>query len=67
MQITGTELKLERVKAHVTIIDLAARMGLSRQSISVLEHRERVDPDRATRYREALATFSEVMSHESVA
>ena len=47
MQITGTDLKVERVRANVTITSLAARMGLSRQAIWGVERSAVVDKDRA--------------------
>jgi transcriptional regulator with XRE-family HTH domain len=49
------ELKVERVRANVTIVTLAARMGLSRQAVWGLERAAVVDSDRAKRYRDALA------------
>lgn len=61
MQISGNDLKVERVKADVSIKDLAARMGLSRQSLWGIERAARVAPYRVTQYREALLTFAEVM------
>jgi transcriptional regulator with XRE-family HTH domain len=54
MATTGKTLKLERVRAEVTIVDLAARMGLSRQSLWVLERSATVDPSRVSQYRAAL-------------
>ena len=56
MPTTGTDLKVERVRANVTLIALAARMGLSRQAVWGLERAAVVDSDRAKRYRDALAT-----------
>lgn len=52
--ISGRELRLERVTADITIVDIAARMGLSRQSVWVFERSAAVDPERARQYREAL-------------
>jgi transcriptional regulator with XRE-family HTH domain len=57
MQTTGTDLKVERIRANVTIISLAARMGLSRQAIWGLERSALVDEVRARAYREALASM----------
>jgi hypothetical protein len=45
------DLKVERIRANVTITSLAARMGLERAAV--------VDSDRAKRYREALRGVSE--------
>lgn len=55
MPTHGMELKVERVRANVTIVTLAARMGLSRQAVWGLERAAVVDSDRAKRYRDALA------------
>jgi transcriptional regulator with XRE-family HTH domain len=60
MAVSGNELKVERVRAHVTIIDLAARMGLSRQTLWGIERAARVSPERAVQYRAALLTFDDV-------
>lgn len=59
MATTGKTLKLERVRAEVTIVDLAARMGLSRQSLWVLERSATVDPNRVEQYRAALAGLND--------
>lgn len=67
MTTSGTDLKVERVRANVTIIDLAARMGLSRQTLWGLERAARVAPERVTQYREALLTFDEVVTEEATA
>jgi transcriptional regulator with XRE-family HTH domain len=55
MPTTGTDLKVERVRANVNIKTLAARMGLSRQAIWGLERSAAVDDARAKAYREALS------------
>jgi transcriptional regulator with XRE-family HTH domain len=60
MPITGTDLKVERVRANVTIVSLAARMGLSRQAIWGLERSVAVDAGRVKAYREALEAASAV-------
>jgi transcriptional regulator with XRE-family HTH domain len=57
MTTTGTDLKVERVRANVTIVSLAARMGLSRQAIWGLERAAVVDEVRARAYRDALTTM----------
>lgn len=51
---TGRELRTERRLAEITVTDVAARMGLSRQAVSVLEQRAEVSTERAVQYREAL-------------
>lgn len=64
---TGTDLKIERVRANVTIIDLAARMRVSRQTLWGVERAARVSPDRAKQYRDALLTFADVIPGEQTA
>jgi hypothetical protein len=59
MHTTGMDLKVERVRARVTVIALAARMGFSRQTVGDLERAAVVDKDRARAYREALAALTE--------
>lgn len=60
MRTTGTDLKVERVRANVTIVSLAARMGLSRQAIWGLERAAIVDEVRARAYLDALGTMRDV-------
>lgn len=54
MQTTGRELRLERLAADVTVTALAARMGLSRQTLWSLERAAVVRADRADLYRRSL-------------
>lgn len=56
----GIDLKLERVRASVTVTDLAAQMGLSRQSVHGIERAGRVTPERAAQYRAALAALRDI-------
>jgi transcriptional regulator with XRE-family HTH domain len=51
---TGRELRTERRLAEITVTDVAARMGLSRQAVSTLEQRAVVNPERVEQYRAAL-------------
>lgn len=67
MQITGTDLKVERVRANVTIVSLAARMGLSRQAIWVIERSAFVGADRVAAYRVALAGLRDITETSGVA
>ena len=60
MQISGKELRVERATADVTVTALAARMGLSRQSVWVLERSAIVSPERAAQYRRALRDVIEI-------
>lgn len=55
MNVTGMDLKVERVRARVTVTILAARMGLSRQAVHATERSADVLPDRVAAYRAALA------------
>lgn len=54
MTTTGTDLKVERVRAGVTLVALAARMGLSRQAVWGIERAAVVSAERAAAYRAAL-------------
>lgn len=59
MPTSGRELRLERVTADVTVTALAARMGLSRQSVWVIERQAVVSPTRAEQYRASLRAVIE--------
>lgn len=54
----GIDLKVERVRANVTVTALAAQMGLSRQSVHGLERAGKVPPERAEQYRSALTVLA---------
>ena len=54
MATTGRTLRVERLKSEVTVTALAARMGLSRQSLWALERMAAVRPDRVELYRRSL-------------
>lgn len=54
MAVSGKDLRVERATADITVTDIAARMGLSRQSLWVLERSAIVAPDRVHQYRQAL-------------
>lgn len=66
MQTTGTDLKVERVKANLTIQEVAARMGVSRQTVWGIERSAVVSPERAGQYRAALTTSGDITT-EAVA
>jgi transcriptional regulator with XRE-family HTH domain len=59
MPITGRDLRVERRLADVTVVDVAARMGLSRQALWAMERSAVVKPERAAAYREALRAVIE--------
>lgn len=51
---TGPDLRAERRAAEVTTVDVAARMGVSRQTLWSLERAAIVPADRVAQYRQAL-------------
>jgi DNA-binding XRE family transcriptional regulator len=55
--VAGVDLKVERVRANVTIVAVAAAMGVSRQTIWALERAAHVGHERARQYRSALVTL----------
>jgi transcriptional regulator with XRE-family HTH domain len=57
MPTSGTDLKVERVRARVTLVSLAARMGLSRQAVWGMERSAVVTGERAQAYRAALVAL----------
>lgn len=67
MVITGTDLKVERVRARVSIVDLAAQMRVSRATVWIIERSEVVPPARIDDYRQALARVRDVTTSEGVA
>lgn len=52
---TGTDLKVERVRAGLTMTEVARRMGVSRQTLWGIERAETVAAEREHQYREALS------------
>lgn len=59
MHTTGRALRIERMTSDVTVTAVAARMGLSRQTLWALERSAVVRPDRAQQYRDALRDVKE--------
>lgn len=55
MPITGLDLRAERRRAEVTVVEIAARMGVSRQTVHALERSAILTVDREVEYRRALA------------
>jgi DNA-binding XRE family transcriptional regulator len=51
---TGTDLKVERIRAGLTMKTLAARMGTSRQTLHLIERSELVPSKWEAAYRAAL-------------
>lgn len=66
MPITGLDLRSERRRAEITVVDLAARMGLSRQTVHSLERSAVLTVEREVQYRRALAAAI-MAARESVA
>lgn len=54
MPITGLDLRAERRAADITVIDIAARMRLSRQAVHAMERSAIVTVERVDLYRSAL-------------
>lgn len=59
MPITGLDLRAERRAAEITVVDISARMGLSRQAIHAIERAAVLTVDRVEAYRAALAAAIE--------
>lgn len=55
MPTTGPDLRSERRAADITVVEIAARMGLARQSVHTIERSATVTVERAVQYRQALA------------
>lgn len=53
--VTGPLLRRERLAADVKVTAIAARMGLSRQTVHALERDAEPDAGRVVDYREAIA------------
>jgi transcriptional regulator with XRE-family HTH domain len=66
MPITGLDLRAERRQADITVTDVAARMGLSRQTVHTIERSAVITVERVQQYRAALADAI-VASREKVA
>lgn len=66
MPITGLDLRSERRAADITVVDVAARMGLSRQTVHNLERAAVLTIEQVAQYRAALADAI-VASREKVA
>jgi predicted transcriptional regulator len=55
MPITGLDLRAERRAANITVVEVASRMGRSRQTVHVLEKSAIVTVDQVEEYRSALS------------
>jgi transcriptional regulator with XRE-family HTH domain len=52
--VSGRDLRAERVRRGLTTHELAARIGVSHQRVTAIEHTTRVTPRSAWRYLSAL-------------
>ena len=55
MPITGLDLRAERRAEDITVVDVAARMGFSRQTVHAIEKSAVLTVDQVAQYRAALA------------
>lgn len=56
--LTGLDLKIERVRAGLMVLDVAKAMGISSSRVSRIESPDyRVTPRMLARYRAALGTY----------
>lgn len=62
---TGRDLKRERRYALLSIRDLEPHFGKSRQTISLIERQESVDPETAAKYRRAIVDASRTASGDA--
>lgn len=60
METSGTDLKVKRVRAGISQLDLAARMGRTRQTVARYEGLARVPVQVAEDYERALTTSTDV-------
>ena len=65
--MTGTDLKIKRIAAHVKAKDLGEVLGWSSAKISRLEARAYVDPNHVEEYVAALATMTTTTTEPRVA
>ena len=59
MKTTGRTLRVERTRVGVKQIDLAARMGVHRNTVKRYEDLAEVPPEIVRAYLESLATFAD--------
>lgn len=55
---TGADLRRERRERDITVVDLARQLGTSRQRVHELERRPTVTDERASEFRQAMATLT---------
>lgn len=67
MPTSGLDLRVRRVRARVKVLDLAAAMGVSRQTLWTIERSAFVEPDRAAQYLEAIETCRHVKTEGTAA
>jgi plasmid maintenance system antidote protein VapI len=64
---TGAELRAERERAEVKLVDVARAMGVQHPRVSHIEALASVTKEAAARYRKALQTVISGESSEAVA
>lgn len=57
MPTSGMDLKLARIRENVTLTELSAQIGLSRQALWATERSAMVDADRSRRILDGLAVI----------
>ena len=57
MPTSGMDLKLARIRENVTLTELSAQIGLSRQALWATERSALVDADRARLFLDGLAVI----------
>lgn len=67
MPTTGPTLRIERLRADISVVALAAQLGVSRQTLWSLERAAKVAPDKVAAYREAVKTLVDVSEGQGVA
>lgn len=65
--MNGHDLKVERVKANVKAVALAAELGVDKSTVSRIESKWFVEPEWVDRYLAALATCSTIRTPKEAA
>jgi transcriptional regulator with XRE-family HTH domain len=56
------QLRLERTAARLTVIELAAQMGVHRNTLAAIEKSPLVKPEQAAAVRDAIARLSRAVA-----
>ncbi len=57
MPTAGPTLRIERLRADISVVALAAQLGVSRQTLWSMERAAKVAPERVAAYREAIESL----------